>query len=291
LRTQTVDRPRNRPRPYRLVYRQNVATRLTHWVWAISFVFLLMSGLQIFNARPVLYVGSQSGFQFDNAILTIEAEDTKNGPVGKTIVLGRAFDTDGVLGASRQHGQQTERGFPSWATLPNSTDLATGRIIHFFFAWVLVGTLLVWLLFSIFNGHLKSDVVPTTFDLRNLPRDLVEHLKLRFDSGGRYNPLQKITYAIVLLVIFPLLVATGLSMSPGIDAVAPWLLDIFGGRQTARTIHFLTMTLLVIFVFIHLVMVLAAGPINELRSMTTGWYRTRKAAAEANSTSSLGSEK
>lgn len=263
-------------RASRLVYRQKAITRLTHWIWAISFFFLLMSGLQIFNARATLYVGQQSIFKSDDAILSMKAEDTKNGPSGRTMLFGRSFDTNGVLGASQEDGESTERGFPSWATLPGSTDLATGRVIHFFFAWLLVATLLIWLVASIFNGHLKNEIAPAPADLRELPHDVMEHLKLRFDTGGRYNPLQKISYAIVLLVMFPLMVATGLTMSPGMDAFAPWLLDVFGGRQTARTIHFVTMALLVTFVLVHLVMVLAAGPINEMRSMITGWYRTRK---------------
>lgn len=266
-------------RHFHYIYRQKLATRLTHWIWAISFFFLLMSGLQIFNARTTLYVGNQSGFQFDNSVLSMKADDTRAGPAGRTIVLGKEFDTNGILGASPEDGQQTERGFPTWLTLPHSTDLATGRVIHFFFAWLLVGTLLVWLVVSIFNGHLKNDVAPAPSDIRNLPHDFVEHLKLRFDNGNRYNSLQKLTYAIVLLLMFPLMIATGLTMSPGMDAFAPWLLDLFGGRQTARTIHFLTMASLVIFVLIHLTMVLAAGPFNEMRSMITGWYRTRGAGS------------
>lgn len=257
------------------VYRQRLTTRLTHWIWAISFFFLLMSGLQIFNARSTLYLGQQSGFQFDNSVLRMSADDTSDGPAGRTVVLGKTFNTNGVLGASRENGEQTQRGFPSWSTLPGPTDLATGRVIHFFFAWVLVCTLLVWFLVSIFNGHLGKDVAPGPSDLQNLPYDFVEHLKFHFDNGGKYNSLQKLTYAIVLLLLFPLMIATGLTMSPGMDAFAPWLLDVFGGRQTARTIHFITMTSLVLFVIVHLAMVLAAGPLNEMRSMITGWYRTR----------------
>jgi thiosulfate reductase cytochrome b subunit len=78
----------------------------------------------------------------------------------------------------------------------------------------------------------------------------------------------------VFFVLFPLIILTGLTMSPGMDAAWPWLLDIFGGRQTARTIHFIVMVLLVLFFVVHIVMVVLAGPVNELRSMITGWYRT-----------------
>lgn len=286
----SADIPGDRPavkRRSEIVYRQRLTTRLTHWVWAISFFFLLMSGLQIFNARTTLYIGKQSGFQFDNAVLSIGADETKDGPAGRTVVLGKKFNTNGVLGASRENGEQVERGFPSWSTLPGSTDLASGRVIHFFFAWLLVGTLPVWFVISVFNGHLKNDVVPTLSDVRNLPHDFIEHLKFHFHNSGNYNSLQKITYAIVLLIMFPLMVATGLTMSPAMDAFAPWLLDVFGGRQTARTIHFIIMALLVGFVMIHLAMVLAAGPFNEMRSMITGWYRTGTARTVSHAAKSM----
>jgi thiosulfate reductase cytochrome b subunit len=104
---------------------------------------------------------------------------------------------------------------------------------------------------------------------------------LRFKHGRHYGPLQKLAYFGVFFILFPLIVATGLTMSPGMDAAWPWLLDLFGGRQTARTIHFITMALLVAFFIVHIVMVLAAGPVNELRSMITGWYRASPGTPEA----------
>lgn len=256
-----------------LVYKQKLATRLTHWVWAVCLFFLLLSGLQIFNAHPTLYVGKQSGFGFDNAIVAMTAQDTDSGPKGYTTIFGRTFDTSGVLGMSYVGGRPTPRGFPSWATIPSVQDLATGRVVHFFFAWIFVFTLIIWLIASLINGHLWRDIIPRFKDIRRLPRDIVDHLRLRFHKSRRYNTLQKLSYAIVLLVLFPLIILTGLSMSPGFNAAAPWLLDVFGGRQSARTIHFFTMTALVAFFVVHIVMVLAAGPVNEMRSMISGWYR------------------
>ena len=158
-------------------------------------------------------------------------------------------------------------------TIPSNRSLATGRIIHFFFAWILVGTLLVWAVASLITGHLRRDLVITGKDLRNLPQDVKDHARLRFHHTKEYNTLQKLAYASVLFVAFPLMILTGLSMSPNFNASAPWLLDIFGGRQSARTIHFLTMIFLIGFFVIHMLMILAAGPINELRSIITGWYR------------------
>lgn len=258
-----------------LVYRQSVWTRIAHWTWAVSLFFLLLSGLQIFNAHPALYIGAQSGFGFDNVVLRIGARDTPTGPVGTAEIFGTSFETTGVLGLSASDGRLQARAFPAWATIPSFQDLATGRVVHFFFAWLLVAAMLVWLVASLLNGHLRRDVFPTGRDLRSLPRDVADHARFRFHHGSRYGPLQKLSYAVVLLVLMPLMVATGLTMSPGINAAAPWMLDLFGGRQTARTIHFAIMVLLVGFFVIHVLMVVLAGPANELRSITTGWYRTR----------------
>jgi thiosulfate reductase cytochrome b subunit len=258
----------------RLVYRQSIWTRVTHWVWAAALFFLLLSGLQIFNAHPALYIGDQSGFGFDNSVLRMGAENSPNGPVGYTAVFGKRFETTGVLGMSWQGERQVARGFPAWATIPSYQDLGTGRVVHFFFAWIFATTVLVWLIASLANGHLWRDVLPRLADLRALPRDIADHARLRFRHTGRYNVLQKLAYAGVLLVLFPLLILTGLSMSPTMNAALPFLPELFGGRQTARTLHFAAMLALVGFFVVHILMVLAAGPINELRSIVTGWYRT-----------------
>jgi thiosulfate reductase cytochrome b subunit len=92
----------------------------------------------------------------------------------------------------------------------------------------------------------------------------------------RYNTLQKLSYFGVIFLLLPVVILTGLTMSPGMDAAWPWLLDLFGGRQSARSIHFIVAFLLVLFVLVHVVMVVLAGPVNEVRSMLTGWYRVPK---------------
>ncbi|MEI2299767.1 cytochrome b/b6 domain-containing protein [Ensifer sp. MJa1] len=256
------------------IRRHGVATRLSHWGWAVALFFLLFSGLQIFNAHPALYIGQQSGFAFDNAVLSIQAIRSEDGDVrGSTYLLGHRFDTTGVLGVSGSRERRAYSAFPAWATIPSYHDLATGRVVHFFFAWVFVGVYLSWLLASVINGHLRRDILPGAADLNALPKTVLEHLRFRFDHDGRYNSLQKLSYAAVLLVFFPLMILTGLTMSPGMDAAWPWLVDIFGGRQTARTIHFIVMALIVGFFAVHIVMVFAAGPLNEMRSMITGRYR------------------
>lgn len=263
-----------------VIYRQSAWTRLTHWVWAVALFFLLLSGLQIFNAHPALYIGKQSGFAFDNSILEFSAENTASGPKGYTDLFGHRFDTTGVLGLSGPAYSLEDRAFPAWATIPSYRDLATGRVIHFFFAWVLSATLLLWLVGSLVNGHIRRDLLPHGEDIRHLPRDITDHARLRFHHTGRYNTLQKLSYCIVLFILLPLMILTGLAMSPSMDAAIPLLTDMLGGRQTARTIHFAVMLLLVLFFLVHVLMVLAAGPVNELRSIITGWYRTDPPAGD-----------
>lgn len=252
-----------------LVYRQRLLTRITHWLWAVSLSVLMLTGLQIFNAFPSLHVGKEAGFDYDNAILEIGTVEVGGEVRGVTRILGATFDTTGILGLSNGEA----RAFPAALTIPSKTSLATGRIIHFFFAWVLVVTLTAWLVASALNGHLRQ-LVPTLADLKALPRDVADHARLRFHHGADYSVLQKLAYAGVLFVALPLMILTGLSMSPGVNAAAPLLLDLLGGRQTARTIHFLTMLALVGFFLVHMAMILLAGPLNEMRSILTGWYRT-----------------
>lgn len=156
---------------------------------------------------------------------------------------------------------------PGWATLPGYADLGAGRRWHFFFAWVFVLNGLVWAAIAAARGGLW----PTRAELRGIGRTVLDHLRLRFDHGdGAYNVLQKLAYAAVLFGLLPLMVLTGLAMSPGMDAAWPWL-TLFG-RQTARTVHFLSASGLVLFLAVHLAMVLAAGPVNEMRSILTGWF-------------------
>lgn len=257
-----------------LVYRQRFVTRLTHWIWVVCLFFLLLSGLQIFMARPDLYIGQQSGFDFENRVLSIGAAFNEGELGGVTTVFGKSFDTTGALGVIEdENGDFRPQTFPGWMTIPSYRDLATGRVVHFFFAWALVGTLLVWLVGSLLNRHLTREILPRGRDWAALPRDIADHARLRLHHKRTYGPLQKISYFAILVVVLPLMVATGLTMSPGMNAWAPWTLDLFGGRQTARTIHFVLMLTLVGFFVVHIAMVLLAGPINEMRSMITGWMR------------------
>ena len=259
-----------------LIYRHRLIARLTHWVWALCLFFLLLSGLNIFNAHPTLYIGEQSGFEFDNDILRIGAEQSADGtPKGFTEVFGVKFESTGVLGLSSERGKLTNRAFPAWATIPSYRSLAAARVVHFFFAWIFAAVFMIWLISGLFNGHIMRDILPSPSELKTVPRSIWDHMRLRLHHDGKNNVLQKVAYAGVLIVLFPLIILTGLTMSPSMNAAWPWLLDIFAGRQTARSLHFLAMFLLVLFFVVHIAMVILAGPINELRSMITGWYRTK----------------
>ena len=260
----------------RLVQRHAFATRLTHWINALCLTVLLGSGLQIFLAHPALYWG-QYGADADRPAFEIGAETSADGAQKGFVRLGSAtFDTTGKLGLiGNADGDFTERAFPRWATIPGWRSLSLGRRWHFFFAWLFVANLAAYYIFGLINGHLRHDLVPTRQQLhpREILADIVDHLKLKFPKGEaarHYNPLQKFAYLGVVALLLPTMVLTGLTMSPGMDAILPWLVELFGGRQSARTIHFIAATLLVLFVIIHLVMVLLAGPINGVRAMITG---------------------
>jgi Ni/Fe-hydrogenase b-type cytochrome subunit len=252
------------------VRRHRLSTRVWHWVNVVAFVVMLMSGLMIFNAHPRLYWG-QYGANPDPAWLEIGSD----GGRGYLRVGEVAIDTTGVLGVD---GLQQRRAFPGWATIPSNYNLALSRRWHLTFAWVFAVGIVAYLGLSLANGHLWRDLLPRARELRpgSLWRDVVHHATLRFPKGEaarRYNPLQKIAYVGVLVVLIPVMVLTGLTMSPGMDATWPWLVDLFGGRQSARSIHFIAAWLLVLFVVVHVVMVVLAGPWNEVRSMITGRYR------------------
>jgi thiosulfate reductase cytochrome b subunit len=230
-----------------------------------------MSGLQIFNAHPALYWGERS--TFDDPLLAMRAETTDSGAIGVTTVLGARFDTTGILGLSTgANGRPAALGFPSWATIPSYRDLATGRRWHFFFAWLFVVNGLVYVIASLLGRHVWRDLVPSRAQLRQIGQTIVHHLRLRFDHGRDYNVLQKLSYLVMIFVVLPLVILAGLAMSPGLDAAFPWLVDLFGGRQSARTVHFIAATTIVLFVLVHVGMVLISGVWNNLRSMITGRY-------------------
>lgn len=257
------------------IYRHRPMVRLTHWINVLCLTVLVMSGLQIFNAHPALYWGERS--DPDKALFSLTAMRDASGSItGVTRVLNHAFDTTGILGASRDNaGELQRRGFPAWATLPGMQWLAMSRRWHLFFAWLFVANGLLFLLYAVISRHLANDLIPWWQDLRGIGRSLLDHILFRHPKGEaarHYNVLQKITYTLVIFGLGPLIVLTGLTMSPMMDATFPQLLTLFDGRQSARTIHFITAFAFIAFVLIHVFMVVVSGVWNNMRSMITGWY-------------------
>ncbi len=252
------------------VYRHRLPVRIGHWINVVCLFILIMSGLQIFNAHPALYWGERS--DRDRPWLSIRAVRGDDGEMsGLTTVAGHQFETTGVLGYSNG----SRRAFPAWATVPGAKWLAMGRQWHLFFAWIFVINGVSFAAYALVTRHLSRDLLPTGKDLRSIGRALKDHLLLRHPRGEEtkcYNVLQKLAYVGVIFGLAPTIVLTGLTMSPTMDAGFPWLLVLFGGRQSARAIHFFACFAFVAFIVVHVSQVVMTGMINNLRSMITGWF-------------------
>lgn len=269
------------PRADQLVKRHRLSTRAWHWTNALSLLILFMSGLMIFNAYPRLHWGDRGSIH-DAAWLEIGGDASR----GYLKIGTSEIDTTGVLGHWRNaEGEVRNRAFPHYVTIPSRFSLPVARNWHLAFAWVLSLALTFYMLRSLFNGHIRYDlhVRRDEWSPKHIWHDIKEHARLRFPTGEaalRYNILQKLSYIGVIFILVPLMIGTGLAMSPGMNAGLPWLVDLFGGRQSARSIHFLAAFALLGFFFVHMAMVLLAGPYNEVRSIITGWYRIPQAKEE-----------
>jgi thiosulfate reductase cytochrome b subunit len=278
--------PKPPPRQDPLVKRHSGWVRATHWLNVVAVVLLLGTGLNIFNAHPALYWGAK-GNNVDprSRWLAIGAvPDGAQGLRGTTVIGNARFDTSGVLGLSTSaSGAPLAIAFPAWATLPSARNLGLARNWHFFAAWLLIANGLVYLAHGILSGHFRRKLLPSAAELRPSPiwHDIVQHLKLKFPKGEealRYQVLQKIAYSAAALLLLPLMVFSGLGMSPGMDAGFPFIVDAFGGRQSARSVHFIVTNLLIAFILVHLLMLLLAGLFKLLRAMVTGWQRVEKSS-------------
>lgn len=233
--------------------------RLTHWLIALAVLVLIYSGVTILMAHPRLYWGN-AGNDLIKPLVEIPL-----GPNYHAIdwSIGTPFlDTAG--------GPETaNRLIEPW----NQNGWA--RSLHFLAAWFFLLGLLAYLAIGLLTGHARQDLLPHRDELgrRNLWQDLKAHLRLPMPAatpGPPYAILQKVAYALVVFVALPLMFLTGITMSPAITASNPVLLDIFGGTQSARTIHFFTFAFVALFLLVHLVMILLTGPARQLRAMILG---------------------
>ena len=215
--------------------RHALSTRLWHWTNAVSVIILFMSGLNISNAHRRLYWGND-GYAVEQAWLEVPR-------------------------------------FPGWMTIPDYYSLSAARDWHVLFSLVFGFALLAFMISAVINGHMVRDIFARAreWSPSNIWNDIKEHAKFNFEHGeGKYNILQKITYSSVILILIPLMIFTGMVMSPGMEAAWPWMTDLFGGRQSARSLHFIAAWLLALFFVVHILLVIAAGPIRHIRDMITG---------------------
>ena len=233
--------------------------RVSHWIGAASVLVLAVTGFVILMAHPRLYWG-EAGNDLTPALLEL--------PISR----------------NHQHGGwDTPRPFFARPGAPVSASRTVhifnqngwGRSLHFLAAWGLFVTGALYLVGGLSGGHFRSRVWPGARELRPgvVGRHIVDHRRLRIPratGGPRYNVLQKIAYSLVFFVAAPLMVLTGLAMSPTIGAAFNWLPRLFGGHQSARTIHFVAFVLLVLFVLVHVAMVWASGFRRQMRAMTVG---------------------
>lgn len=218
------------------VWRHPAVVRITHWLNVVAVVVLLMSGLNILAAHPHLYWGLSSTF----------ADPWLSTPT-----------------------------VPDWLLIPQGRNLAEARNWHFLFAWIFVINGLVYLVWSLATGRFRRRLWPTRREWRGFWPAVKEHARFHFpadDHARTYNVIQKLTYVAMVLVVLPMMLVTGLSMSPGFNAIGAVLLDIMGGRQSARTLHFISAGLILGFIVVHVGLVIWTGFFNNMRSMITGWF-------------------
>ena len=212
--------------------RHSAVVRVTHWITTLCFVALLVSGIAILLAHPRLYWG-ETGSRDTPSLIDL--------PLPFLLVL--------------QSG---------W-----------GRSLHFLSAWISVLTGLFYVLFGLFTQHFRKNLLPAKGDLAwgQFSRVVWNHLRLKRpgeEESRSYNVLQRLTYFSVVFLLFPLIIWTGLAMSPAITSVVPAMVNVFGGQQSARTLHFFATSLLVLFVLVHIGMVILAGFTNRVRAMVIG---------------------
>jgi thiosulfate reductase cytochrome b subunit len=210
--------------------RHSVLVRITHWIFAFSFIGLVVSGFGILLSHPHMYWG-ETGNILTPSLFDLPLPTMLGGPSG-------------------------------W-----------GRSLHFQSAWFAILSGLLYAISGLFTQHFRHSLLPSRADLSwpSLRANILDHLRFkRPTEQDSYNVLQRLSYLAVVFLIFPLMIITGFAMSPSITSVFPQFVTVFGGQQSARTIHFFLANFLVLFLFVHIAMVILAGFTIRMRAMTTG---------------------
>lgn len=232
--------------------------RVSHWTVAASFLTLVLSGVLILMVHPRLYWG-EVGNELTPALLEIPISNNYQPENWERVAV-----YDNVPGAPIS----ADRNYP----LFNENGWA--RSLHFLAAWFLVVTGLVYLAVGLIGGHVRRNILPRPSELAPavLLDDARQHLRPveAVGAGPPYGAVQKLAYAGVVFVALPLMLLTGLTMSPAVTAALPFLLDLFGGYQSARTIHFFGFAALLLFLVVHIAMVFVTGAGRQLRAMILG---------------------
>jgi len=256
-------------------YRHPLPVRLWHWANAVAIVVLLTTGLLIFDIHPHLYWG-EDGHEGVPAFMSLTGTHLDREVPQTELQIGhRRWNVTGVLGNVIDDGFGGK--YLLVAGAPEDWQFGATRGWHFLFAWILGLSLPLYGLYLLVSGRLAKKLLPTRSDLtlRSFAHELWQHLRLRRargESARRYNLLQKLSYLFVIFVLIPALVLSGLTMSNAMTAAFPDLFALFGGRQSARSIHFLSAMLLVLFVLVHVFQVFVSGFFNLMRSMITGRF-------------------
>ncbi len=225
----------------------------------MSFLTLAFTGFEILMVHPRLYWG-EVGNDLTPALIELPiSRNHKHSGWDKSVPFYQ--NSSSPVSAGRTYEIFNQNGW--------------GRSLHFLAAWFLVLTGAIYLLAGIFSGHLRRNIVPGLMEMtpRNFLLEVKDHLRLRIRAatgGPDYGLLQKGAYFTVIFIVLPLAIVTGLGMSPAINAAYTFLSDMFGGYQSARTIHFLTSITLVLFLFVHLAMIVKSGFKRQVRAMTIG---------------------
>jgi thiosulfate reductase cytochrome b subunit len=229
--------------PVTVPARHSALVRLTHWITAACFIALLVSGVEIVISHPRFYWG--------------EAGSVLTPPLFKL-----------PIPASR-HSVPTGYDY----VLPDQNGWS--RYLHFQTAWIAVLTGLLYAISGLWTGHFRKHLLPREKDRswRAISAVIANHLRFKRpgeEEAWSYNVLQRLTYLFVIFILFPLVIWTGLAMSPAIASVFPGAVSVLGGQQSARTIHFFVSVFLLLFLVVHVVMICLAGFKNRMRAMITG---------------------